>query len=258
MSANFYDVSGKMVGVDMHKYWAAPPPPTGHPEPEWPHAVGCEFTDSLAKDYLRVYSVTAETRPMIAGGFDVGPVLMHVPSPVPLPPHPVGEPPVLAMVIKFSTSTAQLSVDSVSGKGNALACCLLGPSGLNVNCNDPKDLPSGLVTVISTVKTSPTLGDLIGFLVGFHLNRWFNKKLGDRFKRLGERGINWIKAVLRFLGDFAKWLNKYLGMVVDWIGTASSFATHVVNAIAKYPERFLQWIWDELHHKTPAFPRPWD
>ena len=45
MSANFYDDSGKMVGVDMHKYWAAPPPPTGHVEREWPHGVACEFSE---------------------------------------------------------------------------------------------------------------------------------------------------------------------------------------------------------------------
>ena len=129
--------------------------------------------------------------------------------PIPaLPPHPA-EAPILALVIAFSTSTAQLSVDSVTGEGNALACCISGAWGLNVNCNDPKDSPSGGVIVISTVRTSPTLGDFMGALVGFHLNRWFNKQLGDKLKKLGDLGIAFVKTMFRFLGDFAKWSNKY-------------------------------------------------
>jgi hypothetical protein len=208
VSANFYDNSGIMAGMEMHKYWmAGPPPPTGTPVPLHPHASACPFSQKAAKWYLRTTTITSDAQLMIAGGFDDGPVL-HLPYP--LPPGPA-EALQYTIVFANSTSTAQLTVGSVTGEGNELACCIYGFYGLNINCSDPIDGPLGHVICVNSVKTSPTLGDFISAILNWLVGAGINYKIGklldwlkDAKKAITDKGIAVVKGILRWLQDTFK------------------------------------------------------
>ncbi len=241
MSANFYDNSGKMVGIDCHKYWALPPPPSGTLMPLWPHAVAIAFPSEFSKAYLRTASILAESRKMIAGGFDNGPVWVHAFWPTP-PPHPM-EGPLYSLILATSTSTAQLTVSSVTGEGNALATCIFGFWGLNVNCFEPMDMPSGHVIVISTVKTSPTLGDYIGAIVGWLVNAGVNYKIGLKLDKLKKLAIAIVKNILRFIQDILKAIFPFFSKIIDFGGSLASFAQQFADWMNQQAER----MWRELH-----------
>jgi hypothetical protein len=220
-----------MVAVDLHKYWNALPPPTGALIPVWPHAAVAQFSQMAAKGYLRTGSITAHTQLMIAGGFDVGPVLPHMPYLVP-PPHPVAEPPILALIVATSTSTAQLTVGSVTGEGNALAVCISSSYGLNVNCCDPRDLPLGNVIVVSSVQTNPTVGDYAAAFAGWAISMHINFKIGqflDRFKNLARKAIAVIKTIVRAYQDFLKWVFPKFADIIDPSGTVAGKVKQFVD-----------------------------
>jgi hypothetical protein len=199
MGANFYDNSGKMAGIDLHKYRQALPPPTGLLQPAWPHAVAIHFSSTAAKAYLRTSSVTSDSQLMLAGGFDNGPVWVHAFLPVP-PPHPA-EGAIFALVLATSTSTAQLTVSSVTGEGNPLAVCITGCWGLNVNCCEPMDMPCGHVIVVNSVKTNPTIGDYLSAIVMWLLNAVFGWRVGKLLDPLKKVTIAILKTLLRFFQD---------------------------------------------------------
>jgi len=229
--ANFYNNSGTMFGIDVHKYWMATPPPLGFESPMWPHAVATPFKAPSPKFYLRTGSITAESNAMIAGGFDNGPV-PHLPFLLP-PPHAL-EAPIIALIIATSTSTAQLTVASVTGEGNALAACITGGWGLNVNCCEPRDLPAGHVIVSSSVQTNPTVGDYAAAFAGWLVNMHINFKIGkflDRFKNLAKKALALIKTIIRLQQDFLKWAFPNLTYIIDPSGT-----------VAQKTKQFIDWI----------------
>ena len=196
MSVNFHNNFGLMVFVDIHKYDPAPP--------IWPHLVEVPFFWPPSLFTKRIPSVTSMTHQMIKGGLD----LYLVPH-VPLGPPPGALAPwvQLAKIILMSGTKAQLTVHSVTGDKDKLACCTTGMIGFNVNCNDPIDLPNGLVLQFNTVQTQPTLGDYLGALASYALDAAIGFAVGKGLDKLPE-GIKDIaevivKHLLRRLPDVA-------------------------------------------------------
>lgn len=158
MSVNFYNSFGLMAMVDLHGYKPAPP--------VWPHVV-CAPLWWVAAIERRVASVTSNSHPMVQGGLDLY-MVPHIPAGP--PPGAVSAPVTLSAIHLMSGSVAYLAVHKVSAAGSMLACCVSGMIGYNVNCNEPIDLPTGLVVQCNTVQTQPTLGDYLGALVAYALD----------------------------------------------------------------------------------------
>jgi hypothetical protein len=92
----------------------------------------------------------------------------HVFIPVPIL-HPI-EPVQLAQVIGTAKMTCVMGVASVTGAGEGLATCLAGWWGLNLDCSNPVDVPTGNVFNGNTVRTSPTVADYVNALVDVALS----------------------------------------------------------------------------------------
>jgi hypothetical protein len=158
MSVNFYNSFGLMAIVDLHGYKPGPP--------AWPHVV-CAPLWWFATAERRVPSVTSCSHPMVQGGLDLCMVL-HIPAGP--PPGAVTATMILAAIHSMSGSVAYLAVHKVTAARKDLACCVSGMIGYNVNCNEPIDLPTGLVFQCNTVQTQPTLGDYVGAFVAYALD----------------------------------------------------------------------------------------
>jgi hypothetical protein len=200
MSVTFYNISGGMVGIDPHTFVAAP-----NVTIKWvyPHVVVGVFATLTATIYKRTETVTADGMPMLQGGFDLY-LVPHVPAPI-LPPGPL-EAVEFSKIMIMSGSKAQMSVHSVTGRKEALATCLSGCVGLNVNCAEPFDLPIGMVFNPSSVMTTPTSGDYIGALVGYAVDVLIGTVISGGMEQSGMPfpAEAFIKHVLRRLPDILK------------------------------------------------------
>src|SRR4029077_15929909 len=126
-----------------------------------PHIVGCSFSSALLLTTSKHLLTITMNGPLFSmqGGYDIY-LVPHIPIP-PAAPDPL-EAAQLAMVLALAGSKAQMSVHSVTGGGGALAPCITGAGGSNINCNDPIDGPTGVVYNLNTVMTAPTAGDYAG------------------------------------------------------------------------------------------------
>jgi hypothetical protein len=203
MSVNFCDDSGIMAGMDNHIFLVLAPPAIPVPTPAV-HFVGLIF--KWPPSVKRASTLTSDSWKMEQDGFDCY-LVPHIPFP-PGPAHP-GE---LAwwatMVFLPSGTKCPMSVHKVTGDGEPLATCLVFCIGMNMNCNDPCDLPTDLVFNMNTVKTQPTLGDYLGALFGAALDSaigWaFGKALGPAKNWTKRLGQNVAKQLLRRFPDLAK------------------------------------------------------
>lgn len=208
MSANFYDTLGVMVGVDTHGYKPAPP--------VWAHIVGISFASPAALTSKRTPRVRADGVPMLQQGYDVY-LVPHVPVPlsVPAPAAPVQ----LAKIIAMSGTRAPLGVRSVRAEGGKLACCVAGLAGLNMNCNDPADAPTGLVVQLSTVQTQPTKGDLASAAVWSAVDALIGWATGEALDEGGVGALaqalvkHIVRRIPEILGDEA----DIPGKVAEWV-----------------------------------------
>jgi len=165
MSSNFLDASGIMAGVDIH-FWQllVPPSPAPVPTPT-PHIVADSFF-GIQRYWRVVWSVTTGMCPTLQSNWCLL-IVPHIPIP-PGPPHPT-EAVSLACTIATSSSSPQLSVHSVTGKGQALYVCVIGCINWNLNCGLPAWI-TGWVLNLNSVKTTPSLGDYVSAAVGTVLN----------------------------------------------------------------------------------------
>jgi hypothetical protein len=220
VSANFFDNSGVMAGMDFHDFYLLNPVPVigaaGIPPIKfYPHIVGApNFWTGVA--YLRTSKVTSDGFKMIQKSFQIE-FVPHVPMAT-LANYGLLEYPWILHVIATSSSEATMGVASITGQGRELATCLVGALGINQNCSD---LPGMLNAVLNmnTVKTSPTLADYLGWawtmlkknilaVLGKWWDKYWDKKWEDQHKDLGvldklkEKAKRWMWAVARKLsGD---------------------------------------------------------
>lgn len=227
MSVNFYDDAGTMAGVDRHVFVKlAPGVPTGVPVPWIPHGVGVPFAWPTATLGKLTPKVLADARKMIQGGFDIY-FVPHLPLD---PAWGAGEAAQLAVVHATSGSAAAMMVHSVTGEGAPLATCLLGCIGSNANCNDP---PWGalvpntnVVFNLSSVKTSPSIGDYLGFAFKIWVGGWIGAALG--------KTLEWLGRIL-----VKKLAEKLAPKVAELLGK-------IAIAIVKHIWRRMPDLWNKL------------
>lgn len=208
MSANFYDNSALMGGVDLHAYIAIGPPPAfSTPIPIYPYFVGAPLAWPTATSWKRTATVRSEGWKMLQRGFELY-LVPHVP--IPGPPPGAGQIPNMARIILFSSSKARMAVHSVTGEGTPLATCLAFFFGKNMNCSDPFALPVGNVVCFNSVKTSPTLGDYVGAAAGAFVDACLGAFFSGFMKGLGEKFVT--EAIIKMLFRRRSDLLKLLGL----------------------------------------------
>jgi len=216
MSANFYNMSAVMAGVDLHMYVSVGLGGVPVPLPLSPHAVAAPFA-WFATLHKATKSVRADGHPMVQLGYDIY-FVPHLPMTL-APPHPAFEPLTLAACIAESGSEARMAVHSVTGLGEPLATCLMGFFGLNVNCWDPiPSAPTGAVVCIGSVKTSPSLGDYAGAVVGYFVDAGFDfvAELGGPIvAQIWRRFPDLVKAVFGVDMDPADFAQRKVQQAVD-------------------------------------------
>jgi hypothetical protein len=197
-----------MVGVDTHGYQPAPP--------VWAHMVGISFGSPAALTSKLTPRVKSDGLPMLQQGYDVY-LVPHVPVPLTVP-APLA-PAQLANIIAASGTKAQLAVRSVTGQGQKLACAVSGLLGLNVNCNDPLDLPNGCVIQVNTVQTRPTKGDLAAAAMGGAADAILGALAGLALDAIdpGELAELIMKHLLRRVPEIFGEQADLPGKVADWV-----------------------------------------
>ncbi len=225
MSANFFDNSGVMGGVDLHDFYLLTPTPVigplgVPPQKYWPHAVAApHFWKSNGKRTARVKS---DNWKMIQLEFSMT-FVPHVPF-ASLANYGAVEYAYLPIVIAKSSSTATMGVASVTGEGAELATCLLGPIGWNNNCSDAPSILSQVLN-LNTVKTSPTLFDYLRWLLTMVLKNvlgWWDRRMDKKFadkikdlplgKQIVARLKRWLwQSVRKLAKKLAAWYLKYKG-----------------------------------------------
>lgn len=220
MASNFYNMHGLMHGIDIHHYLAFPAI-----EMPMPHVVGAPFIWFNSTPHKICRTVTMNGALALNGGY----TNMAVPHfPIPLAPPSPGEPAVLAAVLIASGSKAQLSAHKVTHDGDALAVCVKSMIGLNVNCGDPFDAPSGVVLNLNSVETQPTAGDYVGAIAGYVVDAAIGWALGDAGKTLLKDKIVKqliLKWITRITPDAAGWLTDLL----DPAGATQKFVQRLVD-----------------------------
>ncbi|MRG93030.1 hypothetical protein [Polyangium spumosum] len=174
MSVNFYNNSAIMVGIDVHDFYPFPGVVEDQKVP-WPYAVGAPFFWPAANFWHRTGTITADGWQMIHDEFS----LFLVPHVHLFAEMGLLQVPQYAKILGPSGSEPMLAIGSVTGQGNPLAACMFGALGLNFNCWEKGDQPTGYVLSVTSVKTSPTLADLASGAV-----KWVS--LGFLAPRLGE------------------------------------------------------------------------
>jgi len=171
VSVSFYNASGNMAGIDIHKYVAnIEGAPVTVP---MPHIVGIQFFHPLV--VKKVTSVTTDGFSTFQGGADFY-LVPHLPIPL-LPPHG-NEALELVGVQLGSGSKAWMSVRGVTVGGGRAATCVQSSFGSNQNCAFPMDAKDNLVVNFNSVTTEPTPGDrlssalasLVDSLIGMGVN----------------------------------------------------------------------------------------
>lgn len=185
MSANFYNSSGSMFGLDLHDYLGMVPPEVLVPIPGKAfYGVAADFDGSCDDESTRLKTVTTNGKPTLQGGF-ARKFIVHVPI-VPVPsmlPHPL-ELGLCGLLLSFSSSTAILKKATVTGGGKPLAICVHGAWGINLNCGDPVDLPLDVVHNENSVKTEPSAGDFVAAVVEAIVNAIVGALVGKMAEKL--------------------------------------------------------------------------
>jgi len=191
MPSNFLNNSAVMMGVDFQMFFnVGPPPPTGTPIPMFPYFVGLPFYWPPATFWNRTGKVTADTWKMIDVDFSLL-LIPHTPmGGVPGPAQAVN----ILKIVATSGSEASMGIGSVTGEGDPLAACLAGPVGINFNCWEFGDQPSGVVICVCSVQTTPSgmdwaMAALKWFAVGFlgeFMGKFLGKKLAKLLKKIPE------------------------------------------------------------------------
>ena len=234
-SANFYNNSAMMIGVDLHH--AQLPPTslseiaTGHRQDDWPYLVLVSHSWFGGDDGKRTPKVTADGLKMIRDGFTIGKV-PHV-TPV-LHPYEVV---VNAQIVLDSKTTPLLKMASVTSAGDPLAVCAIVSVGANLNCQDGGMKLTGIVACTCSVKTSPQLKDFLFRIFDDYFKKMLNKWLTGLFELLlKSRGVPWpVRPILVWV------FKKVIAKVVDWL------------------EGLTKWLWDqaEKQAKEPSkLPEP--
>ncbi len=220
MSVCFYNDDAFMLYVDPHTYVTADPDPVWHPV----------FAKMSSKDSTnkRTKSLTSDGHLMIQGGHDLL-LVLHLPvAPPPKPKHPKLIPLVViewGMIIAASSSKAELTVASVTHKGEPLACCVLGPEGLNSNCAK-WDWWFAWVYSPNSVVTQPTPGDYVAWIVNVGLGGLLNWGIGKGLdkgvkgpkkfrkqvtKEIAKQISKWVQEIGKGIadpGDIGKWIGE--------------------------------------------------
>lgn len=225
MPSNFYNLHGLMHGVDPHLYHAFPEIPV-----PMPHIVAAPLIWFDSTPHKVARTVTMNGVSALCGGY-TNMAVPHVPVPL-LPPGPA-EPAWLAAVILGSSSKAQLSAHKVTHGGEALAVCVISMVGLNVNCCDPFDAPTGAVLNINSVETQPTAGDYAGAIAGYIVDAAIGWAFGEfatkkTDKKRWQLAIKWaarvspdIAKVLADIQDPAGKVQELVQKLVDGDGEAT-------------------------------------
>lgn len=225
MSANFYDNAGVMGGIDYHEFFMLIPPGLTIPIKLFPHIVSAPFFWPTATFWKRTGTVKSDNWQMIQGSFDLY-LVPHIPMPLPWAPT---EPVQLLKVTASAGSKAQLTAHSVTGEGNALATCIAGPFGLNVNCQEfGLSAPTGVVFNLNSVQTSPTAGDYAGAFLGYVVDAALGWALEGGLGRLtGNRSQKW-----KFAAEIVKHLWRRTGDIP--VAKTADIPSHVQNFVQRF------------------------
>jgi hypothetical protein len=221
MLVNIYNKKGIMIGIDLHKYWVLlppPAPPTGVPKIT-PHAVGIPFVWLSATPYKAADTVQTSGSTTLQGGYDWYRIV-HIPLTTAAPGP--GEAVEFIKITALAGSKAQMSVHSVTAEKGAVATCIAAFVGLNVNCNEPADMPTGPTFVSNTVRTSPTAGDYAGAGAGYALDAALNFGFGKALthKRVKDIAEVILKHIFRRAPDaplIPNFPDKLQELVQKWV-----------------------------------------
>jgi hypothetical protein len=219
MASNFYNLTGVMIGVDIHKYVMFPAVPSFNA-----HVVGTPFRWLTPTPHKIGRSVSMNGSSCLRGGYS-NMLVNH--SPIPLPPPSPLEVPLLALVILSSGTKAQLTAHKVTHKGDALAVCVESMIGVNVNCGDPFDMPTGMVLNVNSVETQPTAGDYVGAVAGYILDAALGWALGEAGGELLKNPIR--EVILKWFLRLAPELAKPITDVLDPAGKTQEFVQKLVD-----------------------------
>lgn len=127
-----------MIGVDHHICWPPGAPlPLPNPVPYVTVMVlnGIQpLTPMLAPTSQTFYGLTVQR------GSDIGPGIPHIGPPSILTP----------LDVLFSSSVSYFGASAYTHEGQPCAAALLVAVGLNMNCQEPVSLPTGLVLCVTT------------------------------------------------------------------------------------------------------------
>jgi hypothetical protein len=226
MSANFLDTSGAGIGCDNHLYFAAKGP-LPDPKKKTPHLVASKHA-WVSKTWRIAPTVTTRGRPVLQSSWAML-LIPHCPLTL-APPHPAAEGATLAAIFLTSSSTPLMSVHAVSGQGQALETSIAGLFGINVDCGD-MPFPGVMVDLNeNTVKTSPTLGDLVAALfsalcaVGY---AWaVSAIMGDLLQKatalenaLASIGIAIVQTILDILSVVVSPVLDPINALINWLAS---------------------------------------
>ncbi len=194
MPCNFYDTTGAMLGLDLHKYWMAAPPSPVPVETRAAYVNAAQYYVSPVEDSKTLTaSVTSDGKRMVQGKCKLKWV-PHYPVIVPGPPFPGLEQLEIGLTIMFSSSVPVVRRQSVTGERQPMAICMISAIGLNLNCGDPVKMPTGWVINLNTVKTGISWQDVVPVVVewgidslaGIITKRFSKKFLEKHFKKIAD------------------------------------------------------------------------
>lgn len=184
MSVAFYNERGFVIGVDFH--------PGCLPAAAATRGfclVSAPFGQLACTAGKKIQGVTFDSHPSIQAGFDLY-LVAHCPSDL--------------RVDLCSGSKAVMNVHKVTIKKEKAAVCLESCVGLNMDCNEPVDLPTGGVINPNSVVTQPTTGDYVGSLANAALDSAISWGLGKAAKGAGELAKRFGEVGEMFVEDFMK------------------------------------------------------
>jgi hypothetical protein len=205
MSVNFYNNSAFMVGIDRHDFYHPAAVDKKTAAKFWPYAAAAPFWWPAAWPWGRTATVSADGWQMIDEDFSLFLVphihIVGVPGPMQAKQY--------ATIIGSSGSEPALTIKSVTVKGTPLAACFYGAVGMNLNCWEEGDHPSGIVVAITSVHTNPTLGDVIAGIVKWVSVGLIAPKLGEAAgRRYTNRAARHLLKGVKKLDAPPKWLRK--------------------------------------------------
>lgn len=206
MSSNFYDTTGFMLGMDAHKYIALVPPNPLPVELRAGHVNGAQYYLSPVEDAATITAtVTSDGKRMIQGKCKLE-YIPHFPVIIPAPPYPVLEILEAVITMVYSSSVPLLRRQCVTGLREPMAVCLVSAIGVNLNCGDPVKMTTGGVFNLNSVKTQPSLEDLVPAIVDWIIDtlaglvgKGLAKKILDKhLKKITDRIL---RRILKKLAD---------------------------------------------------------